>query len=145
MHFSSDFSSLNALGNQFCKSTFWMILETHLLDKKFQEFWKCPEMISIYFCVVKLFISVQYQLLKDTFTIPTKISLRKKNMGCYCSPLGTCWPCRSSTIRNKNSSPNENENNGKNSQRSHSTKSTSSEIINCHRCYLFVCTKHNCK
>ena len=45
-----------------------MLLETHLLDKKFQEFWKCPEMISIYFCVVKLFISVQYQLLKDTFT-----------------------------------------------------------------------------
>ena len=53
------------------------MLETHLLDKKFQEFWKCPEMISIYFCVEKLFISVQYQLLKDTFTIPTKIWLRK--------------------------------------------------------------------
>ena len=65
----------------------------------------------------------------------------RKNMGCYCSPLGTCWPCRSSTIKNKISSSNENGNSGG----KNSTKSTSYQIINCHRCYLFVCTKHNCK
>ena len=60
-----------------------MILETNHLEKKFQEFGKCPETISIYFCVVKLFISVQYQLLKDQFIIPiiylfTIIKIRKK-------------------------------------------------------------------